>query len=136
MSALLVLNCVNTRGLPTHLDIDHSIHDATIKMPLLCYKCVNSFHSFHSLFVPGLESTTTLDTQWLLHVFMTSSRPDQLHLSWRHAAHGIMQYMLSVHDLMPFGNNCTYNSHKLYSNLLMQFVGISIAYFNYVTAAM
>lgn len=100
VSALLVLHCVNTKGLPTHLDIDYNIHDATIKMPLLCYKRV---HSFHSLLVSGSESTTTLDTQWLLHIFMTSSRPDHSApfvmvtcSTWSHEAHALSSWFNAI----------------------------------------
>jgi len=46
-----------------------------------------------------------------------------------------MQYTLSVHDALPFGNNCMHNSHKSFSDLPMQFVRISIEYVNDATAA-
>jgi len=49
--------------------------------------------------------------------------------------YGNMQYMLSVHDALPNGNNCTHNSHKSYSDLPMQFVRISTEYVNNATAA-
>ena len=66
VSALLVLHCVNTKGLPTRLDIDYNIHDVSSMLQmctflpfLVCFGIGVDNHIRYSVVTPYLHDFFT-----------------------------------------------------------------------------